>query len=66
MIPKSLSWLVDRNCVLDRVDVIVCALHIFKVCMETLEQDIESMFSFDSQGMHRLNGYFGYIEILKL
>eukprot|EP00795_Rhopilema_esculentum_P004548 gene4548-20800_t len=49
MIPKSLSWLVDRNCVLDRVEVIVCALHIFKVCMETLEQDIESMFSFDSQ-----------------
>eukprot|EP00112_Aurelia_sp_Birch-Aquarium-sp1_P006370 Seg1704.8 transcript_id=Seg1704.8/GoldUCD/mRNA.D3Y31 product="HEAT repeat-containing protein 1" protein_id=Seg1704.8/GoldUCD/D3Y31 len=49
MSPKSFKWLQDGSCTFPKVDVQVCALHIFKVCLETLNKNVQSILSFESE-----------------
>ena len=47
---ECFEWLQDGSCNFLKVDVQVCALHIFKVCLETLSKNVEAILSFESEG----------------
>ncbi len=52
---RRFDWLSGRNDSFNKIDVQVCSLHIFKVCLENLEKSAEFMLNFESQGKEILN-----------
>ena len=52
---SSLHFLSNESNNFGKIDVTVCALHIFEVCLETLNTDIDSITSFDSEGLYLLH-----------
>lgn len=46
----SFDWLTTEDLVFDKIEVQVCALHVFKVCLETLNKSAEAALAFDSEG----------------
>ena len=50
MTPDALLFLTTDSSECEKIEVYICALHLFKVCLETLRKDIDPFISFECEG----------------